>query len=307
MTAESSRLDLEVGGGSSMSFEKSFDGRGRLVVVADTPPGIQFPPQWTLVVEPSLFLEGKSSAERRVIELGEGDFELEEHAGRQTARVVLEDLSYGSYAVSAEAVDMNTTRNEVVLFEVKGRPDLPGRRLAEIQVRLSPAGFLDGSVVSEVDGAPIEGCPVRLENLRTRDELGTVSSASGVFVFPSLKDGRYRLEVGREGNVLHEAELSYSGPERTLEPVRIQPMASAVFRIRDEIGGLVPNVLIEGYSDSGAGISARTDLYGEVRVPFLPAGAYRIKLNHPTGRHGKTDFVLEGGEVDRLVEGVVRQ
>lgn len=291
------------GSPAGASILKSFDGTGSIRGRVFTPPGIQFPESWRLVVEPSLYLEGKAHAVRRVL-----DFTGDER------EFTMPDLPLGGYRVFATAADLECPPHDVLVYR-SVRPD--GRTVSPtehpyVTIELLPAGFVDGIVHDEA-GRAVEGLPVTLENVDSGERLATATQPSGMYLLEPVLSGEYRIYFGDPERPLIPAESllfarsggsSENAPRPSLRyPDRVVPRtASVLIVVVDEIPARVPGAEIKGFGNVGGLIEATTDANGEARLRYLPPGRYHLNVTHRSGRRGKADFELAGDERDKVIE-----
>ncbi|MCP3915582.1 MAG: carboxypeptidase regulatory-like domain-containing protein [bacterium] len=289
---------IELGGDEEWrDLDKVFDGQGTISGTVDAAPGVVFPDGWELVVEPSKFVIGRKKAVTRVLEL----------PGNQRTFEV-RDLPMAAYRVYARARGLNCAAQEVSLYKVKGYEQMPGNHHARVMLRLMPAGFLDGSVLDD-DGLPVEGLPVTIERLTTRERRMTLTGPDGLFAFQDVLDGKYMLYYGSPNKPLvAQEELHFRAPQVRRPEVVVPRLASIKIEVIDEHARGIPQAKVRGFGPTP--IDTLTDAYGIATLRFLPAGRYKVRVDGSSSgldRHGKMDFHLQGDEELELVQIVCRE
>ena len=234
-----------------------FDGRGTIRGRLFMAPGTEVPANWTLTVEPSATLEGRERAVTRVLERKANEVEFR-----------VDDLPQAGYVVRASAPGMNSSAVSVLL--ARGLED------QYVQLRLSPAGFLDGGITTK-RGAPAEGIRVVLESVRTKLRSETESDISGNYLFREVLDGEYRLYFGSPDNpILPVESISFRAPSLRF-PTRALPHdGELVVTVTDADGNPIANAQIRGWGSEGAAIEATTDDSGQAEFRYLPAGDFKV-------------------------------
>ena len=277
--------------------EKIFEGQARISGEIDAADGVVFPAQWRLVIEPSLFGVGRQHAATRILDM----------PGNQRSFEVA-DLPMGGYRVYAKAAGLNCSPQEVTLFKVEGYEHLPGRDHVHVQLRFARAGFMDGSVL-DAEGQPAEGLSITMERSTTGERRSTETTPAGMFSFRDVVDGAHRIYFGDPNRPLIPAEdFVFKAPELRYPERAVPRLASVRFTIVDELARGIPGAKVRGWGPTP--IDTETDAYGTALVRFLPAGRYKVRVDGSSSglaRDGKTDFLLEGGEVEKHVQVVCSQ
>lgn len=277
---------------------KAYDGRGVIRGQVLVDPGVDFPDHWELVVEPARFLEGRDRAVRRVLSFdgAQRDFSVE-------------DLPLGGYEVSARAAGMNGIPEPVLLYSLAGREDLPGAKFAYLTLKMTPAGFLDGSIVDD-GGVPVADFPVYLARTSPPHDpltLDAKTDPAGNYLFPVVLDGEYEISFGdREHPLLPPERFGFVAPSMRYPERSIPQVTNVLFRVFDELGFVVPNASVRGYAKGAGSLDLITDDEGEANAAFLPLGKYRITARAPSGKRGKVDFETKTAERTRVIEIVVK-
>jgi protocatechuate 3,4-dioxygenase beta subunit len=296
---------FEIGGllGGSYDLEVTAEGFGR-TLVAEAPAREE---ALEVFLERELFLRG---------EVVDRDRRLIAGAGVRLTLLATDLLEWGRAMDDPHAIHLGES-GEDGRFEIGGlvrgphraEADCPGylRKTADVTVhdsRNEEENFLlfeleDGhrirGVVRKKGGEPLAGARVRLAGRRgdrtgrsgrrddgDRDVRATITDAAGVFDFPSLAAGAYRLEVaaalhrGRvlddiptDGKVL-ELVLEHGSPlcgrvvdQRSGEPVR---------------GAAVAYVALDGTGEAAAADpAARTDGEGRFRIDGVPGSGHTLR------------------------------
>lgn len=235
----------------------SMDGEGIIRGHIGVNPGEVFPREWDLILEPHPYLQGRERAETRRVPMrgGEHDFRLEH-------------VKLGGYRVRAEAAALNSSSADVLL--VQGSSDQC------VELRFSPAGWLDGSVVDS-QGRPAEGVHVTLVESTTRARLETDSNGAGAWEFRALLDGDYEISFGAAGRELvRGGSLAFRAPRLTYPPQTLPPTASLRVEVLDRLGRPALHARITGFGQSSGGFDLRTDERGVALVRWLVPGVWRV-------------------------------
>ena len=222
-----------------------------------------FPQQWRLVLRPSTTLPGRENAVARALEFADGrrDFEVR-------------DVPLGGYDVSGEAARFNG-RVQPVLLE-------PGSEHPFVNLIFVPAGLLEGRIL-DAHGAPAEGVPVTLfgESATIVSEVST--DASGIFRFAELPDGAYDLLVGKATAPLlpERRPVRFQAPHLTFPDVELPLLGEIHVRVVDSYARPIEGVEVRGSGTSGGLVEGRTDFDGRLVARHLPAGHFRLRLEHP--------------------------
>ena len=170
----------------------------------------------------------------------------------------------------------------VVLREVRPQPEPASQQLASPRtgerdlgdLTLSPAGWLTGRVVDEID-APIEGALVKLgreTSYYSEAQLGVLSGADGRFELGHLPAGKYMASAVLEGRIAAEfgkVALTY-GEGTDVGDIRL-PAAHALYgRVIDRLGRPVPDARVLAVSDDfSSSDQTRTDAEGRF-IAYVP-------------------------------------
>lgn len=162
----------------------------------------------------------------------------------------------------------------------------------------SPEGRIVGTLLSRVDGLPLEGAVVELQETGT----ATVADAEGRFVFAGLSPGTYTLEVRLVGV-----------PSQTIPAVLVKEARITRLTIRLEATGFLPEnvvtpssfTLYEERPRRHMGLSREA----VNRTPHIASDVYRFleRLPGTTGEEISADVNVRGGETNEsllVVDGV---
>ena len=248
--------------------------RGHVEVMAD----VAFPSTWKLILGPSTTLTGRERAVSREIEFTDGcqDFEVK-------------DLPLAGYDVRAVAEGMNGYPVSVLLE----------RRSPEqfINMALSPAGVLEGTVVDE-NAAPAEDLPLILEALSDGRTRTTITDARGNFRFDGVLDGSYKLHYGHQYSPVREPRsLQFTAPFMTLPPDTIPVLAGLWIQVLDVQGNAVEGATVRGTGTGGGYVEGVTDYRGLLLVRHIPAGRLRLRAEHPDFGSRRKAVDLVAGEL----------
>ena len=262
--------------------EQRFAGVGTLRVTVRTAPGVEFPAQWTLVLEPSdVLIGGVHATGRRVPVSG-------------TQELVLDDVVLGGYSVHAEAASMNCDPNLVLLA-------LPNEADRRVFLELVPAGYLTGRVV-DGSGADVDGVPMVLEPFEGGVRRTTHTDPAGVFLFENVLDGEYRLFAGvPESPIAPARDLAFRAPSLNM-PVLELPALGEIDILVLDVGDLpVAGLQVTGYGKQGGRIDVTTDDRGQATARFLPEGWFTLLAQHGDGERTRARAEVHAGEACEVV------
>ena len=246
-----------------------------------------FPQQWRLVLRPSVTLSAREHAVARTLEFADG---------RQDFEVL--DVPLGGYDVSGEAARFNGPA-QMVLLE-------PGNEHPYVNLVFVPAGLLEGRIL-DAHGLPAEGVPVTL--LASEAIAGEAwTDANGVFRFEALSDGAYELLVGKPtAPLLRERRpVRFMAPHLTFPDIELPPLGEIHVRVVDSLARPLEGVEVRGSGTNGGLIEGRTDFDGRLVAKHLPAGHYRLRLEHPAFAKEYSRRVAVDVQPGKIVEAPVR-
>lgn len=233
--------------------------RGHLTIAGDEP----MPREWRLVLRPSTLLPRREHAVGRTLALtgGTADFELR-------------DLPLGGYDVFGEAEGFNGQILGVLLE--------PGNEHPYVNLRLVPAGMLEGRIF-DAQGAPAEGIAVTLFPVDGGPEREAASDANGLYRFEKLIDGAYELMLGKATAplVTERHAVRFVAPHLTFPDLTLPRLGEIQVRVVDSFEIPLQGVVVRGSGTNGGIIEGVTDFDGRLNTKHLPAGHYRIRLQHP--------------------------
>jgi hypothetical protein len=233
--------------------------RGRLEVQGEEP----LPDTWRLIARPSRFLPERETAVERRLEFTDGRREF-----------VLPDLPLGGYDVQAEAEGFNGQVLPLLLERGGEHPF--------VVLHLVPAGTLEGRVVDS-EKAPAEGIPISLFDQQSGAAREAVTDARGVFRFEKLPDGAYDLLIGKDTAPLvrERRPVRFSAPRLTFPEIELPPLGTIDLRVVDSLSRPLEGVEVRGSGTNGGLVDGRTDFEGRIVARHLPAGHFRLRLEHP--------------------------
>ncbi len=267
-------------GGAPRTVE-SAGGTGTIRGVVQPPEGRELPPTWSVRVGPSLFLPGRANAVERTVEHSDpsGEFRVE-------------DLPFGGYSVWVIAEGMNCLPVQV---GVDRRSDSP-----YVTLVLSPAGYLEGSVVDELGGL-VEGLQVWLEGLPSGQRTSATTDVGGTYRFERVLDGMYKLYLGHPDNpIVPPRTLAFQAPSMHVPPREVPALATLEVRVLDDFATPLEGATVRGTGNAGGWFTLQTDERGEVRARFLPPGRYRVHAMHPERGNTSDQVELEKGDTQAL-------
>ena len=233
--------------------------RGRVEISGEEP----FPQIWKLSLRPARFLPGRETAVTRTLEFAAGQREFE-----------LLDVPLGGYELVAEAQGFNGLPLPVLLEKGSTSPFLV--------VHMVPAGLLEGRVL-DANGLPAEGVPITLFQQIGGTPRESVTDAAGVFRFGQLPDGAYDLLVGKESSPLlrERRPVRFAAPHLTFPDIELPLLGELHVRVVDSLARPLEGVEVRGSGTNGGLVEGKTDYDGRLIARHLPAGHFRLRLEHP--------------------------
>lgn len=244
-------------GGRPQPAALDFSGRGAVRGELVPAPGVALPERWTLVLEPSPFLQGRERAASRRVEFEHGERSFE----------VL-DLPLAGYRVRAEATALNGAGVDVLL--VASSP------AAFVTLPLSKAGLVDGMVKSN-DGRPVQGFPVTLEDRAKRARTTVETDVNGAYLLRDVVDGEYALHFGSPEAPLATRELVFRAPSLRVPEEVLPALGAMSFSVIEQDGVPAANASIAGSTSSGGAFELVADHEGRARARFLRPGTWRVE------------------------------
>jgi len=253
------------------------DVRGTIRGVVKMASDLELPRSWRVSIGPSTVFAGKNRAASRELEVSDGTNTFE-----------FDDLPLAGYSVKVDAPGMNTRHHQILLVR--------DAREAALEILLTPAGFLDGTVLFE-SGEAVEGLAVTLEALKDGTRRTAYTDAAGGYLFKLVLDGEYRLFFGPpEAPLLPVDSLSYRSPAVRF-PLRTLPTSGRMHICTvDALGRPLPEASVRGFGTNGGTFDLKSDLDGCLSVELLPAGRYRITAASEDLLRGKITVELATGE-----------
>jgi hypothetical protein len=256
-----------------------FEGTGRLTGEVEGPDGAPFPANWRLVIEPSLYVEGRQhSGPRRVLE-----FE-----GNQRTFDV-DDLALGAYRVTAEGAGVDARTQEILLFKLRGHGPTAGKTHAHLNMRFHAARGCGGRVLDQA-GEAVIGLPVTLiprtpAGGATRDPLilKTETSGAGSWAFASVTTGSYLLILGSRARPLIEPQsvvVSNAAGDNpsTYREDTVPVTVTMELAVVDNQGRGLPGARVRGTGPSPLDVVA--DSLGTATAKFLLPGRYQLAAEY---------------------------
>ena len=258
-------------------------GRGHIRGFVQAPPGIEFPTEWVLTVEPSTSLIGREHAETRKLEFHNGEREFD-----------LKDLAFGGYMLRASSFGLATRAQHLLLAR-------PADTDLYVSMQLAVTAFIEGSVRYE-DSTPAIGLELALEPRPNGVRVVAISDSIGHFLFTDVTSGGYTLHFGNPENPVRQPiEVNVSGPAEHLEDAIVPKMCELIVRVLQAPGLPAKGVKVDGYGDHGGRFVGETNADGEYRARFLPAGRITTSAQFPDGGR-VTGRKLVGVGVLELIE-----
>ncbi len=245
--------------------ESRLVGRGHIRGFVQAPPGIEFPMEWVLTVEPSSSLIGRERAETRKLEFHDGEREFD-----------LPELAFGGYMLRASAFGLATGEQHLLLAR-------PADTDLYVSMQLAVTAFVEGSVRYE-DSTPAIGLELALEPRPAGVRVIAISDSIGHFIFTDVKSGGYTLHFGNPENPVRKPiEVNVSGPAEHLEDAIVPKMCELIVRVLHAPGLPAKGVKVDGYGSHGGRFDGETNADGEYRARFLPAGRITVGAQFPDG------------------------
>lgn len=142
-----------------------------------------------------------------------------------------------------------------------------------------PPGKITGRVLRADNGRPLTKAMVTLQpEGRFTDQSSVRVDANGVFEFPEVAPGRYRLTAQRNGYVSQSYGQRGGGPGVVLEVVSRQTVDKIQFSL--ERGGVISGTVVDDDNEPVEGVEVRAQ-----RLRFLPGGTQRTV----TAKSARTD------------------
>lgn len=255
------------------------EGRRRGVLRGDIelPSGVELAGPWTVRLERSHVLRGAEIAVPR---------QLERPADARDFR--FDDLPLAGYDVVVESDGFFSRRLPVLLVE--GAADV------YVVVAVERTGWVEGRVLDE-DGGLVEDLEVALVQEGATARRTTRTRADGTFRIDGLVDGRYVLSLGNADVPYAEpVRLAFDAPSLDVGTLTVPKLHVLVVRVVDQTGRAVAGARVRGLGSAGGVVDASTDARGELRVPLLVAGEYRLRAEHDeAGRVVALESVSVGG------------
>lgn len=279
-----------------------FDGAGTIGGTVMVDPGVPYPDQWTVILEPSRVAQGSERAVHQ---------ELESEPGQRTFE--LRDLPMAAYRIRAEAPGMRSMAQEIAMFKIEGNEHLPGIDRVNVTLKLRPVAYVDGAVRTS-QGEVADDLPVFLVS-RDGDGAGATTlrgttDSAGIFRFDGVESGAWALHVGREARPLvAPIPVTVAAKAVRMDDVELPELATLRLVVIDELSRPCPDVKLIGYlRGAGSGsFNATTDAVGNAVVRYLTPGPWRIEADDPNdGQTGRTDIALTANDPDARFEIQIR-
>jgi hypothetical protein len=266
------------------------DGRpiGVLRGQVQAPAGVPLPAQYTVELTPSrTSAAARFAAERTVqVDSSAGWFELR-------------DLPLGGYDVLVRGEGLESPRVPVLLH--------PGREEVFLVLQLERTATVDGRVV-DAQGSVVSDLEVVLTERGEPRSFSVRTDAAGRFRFTDVPEGAFQLALGSaSAPVVPLRDLTLTRPGLSLGDLEVPRLESLWLRLVDEGGGPVSGARVHGYGSAGGHVDATSDPRGEVLVPLLPPGRYRLRAADDQGRQGFLALELVRGAGRSSAELVLRR
>jgi hypothetical protein len=109
------------------------------------------------------------------------------------------------------------------------------------------------------------------------------TDASGIFRFESLSDGAYELLVGKSTAPLlpERRPVRFMAPHLTFPDIELPLLGEIHVLVMDSFARPLEGVEVRGSGTNGGLVEGRTGFDGRLVAKHLPAGHYRLRLEHP--------------------------
>ncbi|MBK7876884.1 MAG: hypothetical protein IPJ77_14255 [Planctomycetes bacterium] len=195
------------------------------------------------------------------------------HSG---AEAHVEGLPAGEYALHARASGRRSVDASVTL-EVG--------HVATARVQLERAGTIRGRLLDGADA--LDTVAVRLVSKDGRHADAVATDAEGRFVFESVLESDWRIEVGPPHDpLLKDWTIEYRGTELDLGERALEGLTTLLVTVHDEHGNPIPSARVWDGQLSGH-FDLRTDENGTARARHLPPRQLRVFAEHAD--HGQTN------------------
>jgi len=275
-------------GGEYTKVPKTFTGRGTLVVDVQVAPGLDFPAEWTLHIEPSPLAEGHAHAVDRTRVIATGERSVEEL-----------DLPMAAYRVYATAAGLASLPQDVVLHGLEGYPHLRGVDFVRVSTTLQPAAEVVGSVVDS-RGLAANELQITLREVGGSRRLRTHTQVNGTYSIADVSPGAWALLVGDPDRpFLLPGRVDVFAGRTEVPQLTLPPLVHVEVRAIDRFERPVPGTEVSGHrrEASGGGLRGVTGPDGLLLVRYVKPGRWRLD-----GAHG--ELHLEGrGDVEVSLEG----
>lgn len=236
-------------------------------------PGVEFPAEWTLVLEPSAVVTGRERGVTRRIEFTHGEREFR-----------VDDLPLAGYRVRPVAAGLNGLGHDVLL--------VPSSANVFVTLALARAGMLDG-LVREASGAPAEDVTVTLEDVvsGTRQTLRT--DADGMYRTLGVVDGEYRVWIGSpEAPLAPAIEISFRAPSLRVPERKLPALGGLDLTIVDEGDGYprAAGARVWGALSVGGAFDVLSDETGRVQLRHLLPGPWRVEASLDSRASGSVEL-----------------
>ncbi|KFE69477.1 hypothetical protein DB31_6452 [Hyalangium minutum] len=198
-----------------------------------------------------------------------------------------------------------------------------GKTVRDLRIQLGQSAVLEGRVVANTAGTPIEGARVDVSPYRKSGDSGrAVTDGSGRFSVGGLAPGSYDVVASAPGfSTVSRSGLTVASGERFSLELKLTGTGAVEGSVRDRAGQPVPGARVLGGSRWGgllgeAPAESRTDAEGHYRLEGVAAGELFLSARWegaPMGsvqqaevKEGSTTKVDLTLDATGTVEGVVR-
>lgn len=207
------------------------------------------------------------------------------------------DLPVETHPAVAEGLATQPARARVVVrrLGLHGESDVPiatGAADAWTRVVMRATTVIRGQLV-DAQGAPLEGVELLVRDDVPGSEAHTRlrTDASGAFALDALRGRKNRIFVGDAAYPwTPPIDVDASGPDRTLEPIRLE-LHAASFQVNRADGLPASGARLEGIGLEGGRFAVDVDADGRARVTTLLRGRWRVNASDPT--HGRANRAVE--------------
>jgi hypothetical protein len=183
----------------------------------------------------------------------------------------------------------------------------PGNEHPFVNLRFVPCGTLEGRILDS-GGLAAEGVTVTLFGVPESVAGEVRTDEHGEFRFEKLPDGDYELLVGAATAPLmpERHPVHFMAPHLTFPDVELPSLGEIHLRVVDSLARPLEGVEVKGSGTHGGVIDGHTDYNGTLVAKHLPAGHFRLRLQHPAFAKEYEKRIAVDVEAGKVAEAPVR-